>query len=272
MARHLNEMYFDPEWHAHSEYQLFMVLKGTGTRFVGDSIRTFYPGELIFTGPHLPHIWRSDDAYFDPKNALEAEGIVVYFNEDFLDAKWMAKEEMKSIQKLFSRSKRGIEFLGTEKEKIYPYLASLPYSSGFSGLLQLLHILEILAESKQFQYLSSRTFEEEVVEETGRMNQVYDYIMNHFRQKISLDEVADLLHMTPASFSRFFSRKHGKPLTQFLSELRIRHACSLLIGTDKLVEEICYECGFSTLSNFNKQFKQITQKKPLQYRKEFLGL
>src|SRR5436190_22230194 len=94
VIRHLQEKHFDPIWHAHSEYQLFVVLKGTGTRFIGDSIKAFKPGELIFTGPQLPHLWRSDEIYFEKKSALTIEGIVIYFNENFLGDHIMEKEEM----------------------------------------------------------------------------------------------------------------------------------------------------------------------------------
>ena len=93
MAQHLRQPFFDPEWHAQAEYQLFMVLQGTGTRFVGDSIQSFQPGELVFTGPHLPHIWRCEESYFKGDDNRIAEGLVVYFGEDFPDTQWMTREE-----------------------------------------------------------------------------------------------------------------------------------------------------------------------------------
>src|SRR3954464_11952720 len=86
------------------------------------------------------------------------------------------------------------------------------------------------------------------------------------------NELADLLHMTPTSFSRYFTMKNNKPFSKFVSEIRIKHACKLLIETDDSVSRICYECGFNTLSNFNKQFKEIMFKKPYQYKKEFLSV
>jgi hypothetical protein len=119
VIRHLQEKHFDPVWHAHSEYQLFVVLKGTGTRFIGDSIKAFKPGELIFTGPQLPHLWRSDEIYFEKKSALTTEGIVIYFNENFLGDHIMEKEEMMILRKFFAKTVRGIEFYGDKKNAGY---------------------------------------------------------------------------------------------------------------------------------------------------------
>ncbi len=272
MARHLKQPFFDPEWHAHAEYQLFMVLQGTGTRFVGDSIQSFQPGQLVFTGPHLPHIWRCEESYFKGDDSRMAEGLVVYFGEDFPDTQWMSREEMRALQKLFVRSRRGIIFSEAESRKVMPLLLELPFLSGLSGLVQLLQVLDWLSASRAFSYLPSRTYEEEMAEDTGRMNLLYAHILKNYLQKISLNDMAEMLHMTPTSFSRFFSAKNGKPLMQFVAELRIRHACKLLTENDISVEQVCYESGFNTLSNFNRKFREITGKKPLQYRKEFLGL
>jgi AraC-like DNA-binding protein len=239
---------------------------------VGDSIQSFQPGEVVFTGPHLPHIWRCDETYFKGQSPQMAEGLVVYFGEDFPSVQWMSREEMKAVQKLFNRSRRGILFSGTESRKLMPLLLELPLLTGLDGLIKLLHVLDLLSASRQFTYLSSRIYEEEMAEDSGRMKLMYAHILKNYRQKISLTDMADMLHMTPTSFSRFFSAKNGKPLMQFIAELRIRHACTLLTEKDSSVEEICYESGFNTLSNFNRKFREITGKKPLQYRKEFLGL
>ena len=249
-----------------------MVLQGTGTRFVGDSIQSFQPGELVITGPHLPHLWRCEEVYFKGDDNRIAEGLVVYFGEDFPDAQWMSRDEMRAVQKLFVRSRRGLLFSEAESRKVMPLLMELPVMSGLSGLVHLLHVLDLLSASRGFSYLSSRTYEEEMVEDAGRMNLLYAYLLKNYRQKISLNDMADMLHMTPTSFSRFFSVKNGKPLMQFIAELRIRHACTLLTEEEMTVEQICYESGFNTLSNFNRKFREITGKKPLQYRKEFLGL
>ena len=106
----LMEKHFDPLWHAHSEYQLFTVLAGTGTRFIGDTIHSFKPGELILIGPHIPHLWRSDPIYLNKQNTRSTHGIVLYLRDNFLGKEMMAKDEFSSFRKLLKRASHGIEF------------------------------------------------------------------------------------------------------------------------------------------------------------------
>jgi AraC-like DNA-binding protein len=268
--KHLKEKHFDPVWHAHSEYQLFVVLEGTGTRFIGDSIKPFKPGELVLTGPHLPHLWRSDEVYFDKNSNHKTEGIVIYLNENFLGGDILEKKEMRSIKKLFSKSMQGVEFYGPQKVEVIEWIKELVHLKGIASVIHLLHILEILASTKEYQYISSKTFDQSFNQhETDRLNKIYEYVLKNFRGKVSLVEIAEMLHMTPTSFSRYFTMKNNKPFSHFVAEIRIKHACEMLTETDASVAEICYECGFNTLSNFNKQFKEITGKKPKEYKKEF---
>jgi AraC-like DNA-binding protein len=273
VIRHLHDKHFDPVWHAHSEYQLFVVLEGTGTRFIGDNLKAFRPGELIFTGPHLPHLWRSDDVYFEKTNSLTISGIVIYFNEKFLGDHIMEKEEMAVLRKLFAKSMRGLEFFGAKKNQVIKMMHELTQMQGMPSVIQLLSILDILSTTKEYHYISSTSYNDSFDQnETDRLNIVYEYVLKTFRQKIILKELADLLHMTPTSFSRYFTMKNNKSFSKFVSEIRIKHACKLLTESEDSIAQICYECGFNTVSNFNNQFKEIMLKKPSQYKKEFMSI
>ena len=144
---------------------------------------------------------------------------------------------------------------------------------GIPSVIQLLHILEVLASTKEYNYISSRTYDDAFDQsEADRLNKVYEYAFQNFRKKVLLQDLAELLHMTPTSFSRYFAMKNNKPFSKFISEIRIKHACKMLIETDESVAQICYDCGFNTLSNFNKQFKEVMMKKPLQYKREFMSI
>lgn len=273
VVKRLQEKHFDPLWHSHPEYQLFLVLKGSGTRFIGDNIKRFESGELIFTGPHLPHLWRSDDAYFTRKSDLQTEGIVVYLNENFLGDQLQDKEELIVLRKLFSRSARGLEFYGKSKEQVASMLLVLSNLQGIPSLIKLLEILQVLATTKQYHFISSVEYQDMVNEqETDRINLVYEYVMKNFRQKITLQEIASLVHMTPTSFSRYFTMKNNRPFSSFISEIRIKHACKLIAETEFTMEHICYESGFNTLSNFNRQFKEIVGQQPTVYKKEIKSI
>src|SRR5690606_28718846 len=150
VVRHLEEKHFDPVWHAHSEYQLFVVLRGTGTRFIGDSIKSFKPGELIFTGPHLPHVWRSDDSYFQRESGLSTSGMVVYLNENFLGNNFLEKEESILLKRLFVKSMRGLEFYGSERQRAIDLMMELTHLQGVPSVIQILRILELLSRSKEY--------------------------------------------------------------------------------------------------------------------------
>lgn len=273
VVRHLQDKHFDPTWHAHSEYQLFVVLEGTGTRFIGDSIKSFRPGELVFTGPHVPHVWRSDEMYFQGNNSFHSKGIVIYLNENFLGDHALEKEEMHTLKKLFTKSMRGLEFYGPNKMKVIDMMKDLLKLKGIKSIIHLLQIFEVLASTKDYHYISTKAYDDAIDQnESDRLNQVYEYTFRHFRKKVLLNDIAHLLHMTPTSFSRYFTMKNNKPYSRFLAEIRIKHACKLLIESESSISRICYESGFNTLSNFNKQFKDIMQQTPLQYKKEFMSL
>jgi AraC-like DNA-binding protein len=198
---------------------------------------------------------------------------VIYFNENFLGDHIMEKEEMTVLKKLFTRAMRGLEFYGAPKTQIINKMQELMQMQGIKSVIHLLQILEIMAGAKEYHYISSKPYEEVSSQhETDRLNIVYDYVLKNFRRKISLDELAALLHMTPTSFSRYFTIKNNKPFSRFVSEIRIKHACKLLTETDDPISHICYECGFNTLSNFNKQFKEFMLKKPAEYKNEFLSI
>jgi AraC-like DNA-binding protein len=78
--------------------------------------------------------------------------------------------------------------------------------------------------------------------------------------------------MSRPSFSRFFHRATNKTFRGFLNEVRIGHASRALLETDQTVAEICYDSGFSNLSNFNRQFLRLRQVSPREYRRKIQRL
>jgi AraC-like DNA-binding protein len=273
MIKYLEDQYFDPVWHSHSEYQLFVPLEGTGTRFIGDSIKSFDPNELILTGANLPHLWRSDEVYFEKNSMLKIRGIVIYLQESVLGEHLMGKEELVQLKKLFKRSSRGLEFYGDVKQKVIIMMKELVQLTGLEAFINLLGILNLLSSTKDYHYISHNEYLDPVKEnETNRMSSVYEYILKNYRKKIHLNELADMLYMTPTSFSRYFTTANNKGFAKFISELRVKHACKLLIETDLSIATISERSGFKTLSNFNKQFKEEMKKRPSEYKKEFLNI
>ncbi|MDB4292580.1 AraC family transcriptional regulator [Maribacter sp.] len=268
VAKHLKEAIFDPNWHFHSEYQLFLVLKGNGTRFIGDHVQPFKPGNITFTGPDLPHLWRSDLELSNTNKQEKSEGIVVYFNEKFMGESLLQKEETIRIRRLFKKSLRGLQVNGATRKITQKKLVKLLDLKGFDSVLELLQILNILSQTNDLEPLASPGYTNTLKEgDTDRMNRVYAYVMKNFTKKMSILELAELTNMTPTSFSRYFRVHANKSFSEFVSEIRIGHACKLLIEKRMSASQACYESGYRTLSNYNRQFKALTQQTPSEYKR-----
>lgn len=272
LIRELIAPSFDVNWHFHSECQLFVVLKGRGTRFIGDHMKPFKEGDMVFTGPNLPHLWRSDNSYYYTESALETHGIVIYFPVNFLGDTFFELEEFEGIVKVLKISERGIEISGKTNELIGKLMMELVDMKGGESIIQLLQILNLMVDSPDCQPITQAGYINLNKEsETGRMGQVYEYVLKNFKEKITLEEVAEMANLSVSAFSRYFKTRVNKSFTDFLSDVRISHACKLLHEEDINISEISFECGFFTLSNFNKQFKERTGKTPLAYKKDYLG-
>lgn len=270
----INELiapYFDVNWHFHSEYQLFTVLKGRGTRFIGDHMQNFKEGDMVLTGPDLPHLWKNDKAYQDPENKLDVHGIVIYFPDNFLNNSVFQLDEFETISLMLKKSVRGIEIKGKTNQIIREMMISLLNLKGGVSLIHLLKILQTIAESPDCKLIADATYINTNKEsEKDRMGLVYEYVMQNYQGKVTLEEAAQISNLSVSAFSRFFKSRVNKSFSDFLTDVRISNACKLLHESDFNISEISYECGFFTLSNFNKLFKERIKMTPLQYRREFL--
>ena len=265
--------YFNPNWHFHPEFQISFIAEGKGTRFVGDHVQSFEEGDLVITGPNLPHLWRSDDAYFEKDSTLTTRGLVIYFDNELLSDTLLSKEEFYKINKLVENSVRGMEFYGQTRDRINRLMPKLAQENGFARIMKLLEIIDILANSEEYNLLASPGYVNVFKgDDAEKMQIVYNYVMNNFKDKISLEEIASLLNMTTTSFCRYFKPRANKTFTRFVNEIRIGHARKLLLEDNLNISQISYECGFNALSNFNRQFKSIVNMSPHEFRKLFLNI
>lgn len=270
LVRDLHEPHFDPHWHHHPEYQLFVVLEGTGTRFVGDGVERFGPGDLVLTGSNLPHVWRSDDVYFEKDSGRETHGIVVYFREAILGSRLLDTQEGLKIKRLLKRSERGLAFHGDAGRHVRHALLALRDAEGFGAIIGLLQVLHTLSLTTEYRVLSTSGLNRPLrSEDQERMQRVCSYVMERFTDPIRLDEVASVASMTPTAFCRYFKERTNKSLTQFVAELRIGYACKLLVEKDLTISQLAQECGYPTLSNFNRQFKAISGLTPSEYKRAY---
>lgn len=260
--------YYPTPWHYHPEYELVLVVKSTGQRIIGDNIENFVAGDLALIGPNLPHVYNNDSQYFEGREDLNAEAIVIHFTEESLGKGFFELPEMTLIKQLFRKSQCGLKIEGKTSKEIAAKMHNMLTSSGSARIIELLSILEILSLSSEYRLLSSPGFTlKNNSSGAERITKVHEYILRNFKKDISLEEVAGIANMAPNSFCRLFKSCTRKTFSTFLNEIRIGYACKLISEGNQNVAEICYSSGYNNLSNFNRQFKKITQKSPLIYKK-----
>jgi len=251
-------------WHYHKEYELVYIEKSKGTKFVGDSIGRFRPGDLVLIGSLLPHLWLNDKIYFE-RNNMQAEAHVVHFDAECFGKNFFDIPDLYIIKQLLEEAKVGLKILGDNKSQIITMLKKTGDLDGLEKIMSLLSILNLIARST-YKPLSSLSFVNEYPKSNSKLDKVYAYMLKNFNNGIGLNDVADHICMNPSAFSRFFKKATNKSFISFLIELRIGFACKIMLEDNyKTIAEVCYESGFNNLSNFNKQFKKITGKTPMEY-------
>ena len=270
-ARRDTVPYANNRWHYHREIELIHFEKGRGTQFIGDSIRNFASGDVVLIGSNLPHYWSFDSSYFDRSNQKEADVRVAHFNDDFWGADFLDLPENNNVKQLLQQAKQGIVVHGNARIRVQKLLEELLVSEGTKRIVLLIEALAAVAHTKDIELLSSVGFNPHFQRgEKDRINNIYDFALQRFRQRISLDEIAEVAGMSCNAFCRYFKSRTGKTFSQFLIEIRVGHACKLLIENSMNVKQICYESGFHNFAGFHKYFKQITGKSPLNYQRAFL--
>ena len=258
-------------WHYHPEVELIYFKNGSGTQFIGDSISPFLTGDVVLVGANLPHFWQFDNSYFSGQEDISADINVIHFNENFLGESFLALPENQVIKALLEKSKHGIQIRQTSGTSIGGLIESIINTDGPRRIMLLLEILTSIYECQEYNLLSSLGFRNDFqASEKDRINKIYNYLIENFKKEISLKEIAAVGNISPNSFCKFFKSRSRKTYTQFIREIRIGHACKLLIDNNLNIKEICYESGFNNFSSFHKHFKLIKGKTPLEYQKNFL--
>lgn len=262
--------FFPVPWHYHPEYELVLVTKSTGRRMVGDHIGYFEDGDLVFMGPRLPHVWVNDTAYYE-NTGLEADAIVIHFEESFLGADFLNIPEMENFKKFLQLSRRGLAIKGNTREKINALMKKMLVTGhGLKQLSLLLKIFDILSNYPEYESLASPGYllSSQADDQSDRFSKVTEYIMRNFDRDIALPEIASVANMAMTTFCNFFKKHYGLTFVEYLHVVRIGHACKLLSEKNQeTVIDIAYECGFNNLAHFNRQFKRIKKMTPTEYRR-----
>lgn len=255
-------------WHYHEELELIYFAEGSGTQFIGDSVRRFESGDMTLVGSNLPHYWLFDEIYLRKDKPQTADIRVLHFKENFWGTEFTNLPENKNIKDLMRIAKRGIALSKSSKTKTAGLIDAILTAVGTARIIKLLEILLCIAAEEQHDLLTNTTFPvQHQDQDADRMRIAMQYIGENYRDQIRLQELASLTGMTPNSFCRYFKSQVGKTLFQFLIEMRVKTACNLLLENKHTVKQICFESGFQNFSSFHKYFKNITGTTPLNFQK-----
>jgi AraC-like DNA-binding protein len=253
--------YFETPWHYHSEYELVLIIKGNGKRFVGNHVSDYEEGSLTFLGPNLPHLFRKENS------SADGGSLVIHFKEEFLGNEFRTIPEMQKIKLLFEKSKMGLHIKGSTRDKISLQMHGILRQRGMERLIALLQLLSSLADSTEYESLSNPDVSGQNGKDSDRLDKVFDYVMTNFTNNIQIEDVAKIANMSYSGFSRYFKNRTKKTFSHFVNEIRIGHACKYLMEGDASISTVCYQSGFNNLTHFTEQFKKIIKLTPNQFKK-----
>ena len=257
---------FDYPIHCHPEYEINLVMKTSGTRVVGDYEEAFSDLDIVMTGPYVPHVWKSD--------LLTNHVITIQFSSDLLSFQMINKRLFMPIRQLLIDSTQGLQFYGSEAERIRDEIMELTRIQGFQPATKFLTLLNFMAAAPRRKLVSNMYESENLVNssKSRRITKACKYIEENISQKISLAEVAALVNMSESAFSHFFKKKTGISFITYVNNLRVAKACDLLASTSLSASEICYDCGFNNKSNFIRIFTKRKNMTPIEYRNHITQL
>lgn len=251
---------FDFFWHFHPEYELTYIVSGQGKRLVGDSVETFSPGDFVLIGPGLPHVWASEK-----KTDQLAVAIVVQFSAAFAESV-LAFPELSAAEGLFKKAQQGICFQAARQwkpERKMKIIAGLLPGNPFTVLLELLQELTVkktkTLASAQYKLLRPGTDER-------RIHKVLKFVQDHYQEPVTVSQAAAMLHLSDSAFCKYFKRSMGKTFSDYVNDIRVTHAASLLIETDLSIASLAADCGFENMSYFNRIFLRKKGIQPYKFR------
>jgi AraC-like DNA-binding protein len=258
----LNHLFY---WHFHPELELVYIEGASAKRHVGDHISEFKDADLVLIGSNIPHL------NFDHGVTTNYRKEVLHIKPSFKDNVLEALPELKQIERLLELSKYGIAFHGETKKEIGSILKTLHQLEPFEFFMTVVTLLKKLSVSNEFELLHKKPFVNRYnKKERERIRKIYALVDERYQEKISIGEVAEICNLTKEAFCRYFKKNTGNTFISFLNQYRVSQSKRLLL-MGKNVSETCFECGFESLSYFNRSFKKVTGENPSTFKKRMLS-
>ena len=266
VERHKTE--FTYPLHRHREFELNFIEHGAGVRrIVGDSVEEIGDFELVLIGSEgLEHVWEQGNC-----KSADIREITIQFSKDIFNENLLSKNQFVSIKKMLDKAEHGLAFPLSAIMKVYSALDTLAVEKEkFVQFLKFLYILYELSMADGVKVLASSSFANTSRnKESRRVQKVKQYINDHYSEPLMLNDLADIAGMSPVAFSRFFRIRTNRTLSDYIADIRLGFAARLLVDTTKNISEICYECGFNNLSNFDRTFKNKRGSTPREFREMY---
>lgn len=267
-----DESYFQFPIHVHPEIELVWVKSKYGKRIIGDKIDFFTDNDMVLIGENLPHVWTNDINHINGQQSFKAKVLSVSFNKNLFGSNFYQLDEFADIKTLLVKMRRGIKIGNDIRNIVGCKLEKMLLQKDFSLVISLFEILHLISISKDTELLATEGYCKPLsLYNNDRLANVYKYIHENFYKSISLNDVASLSKLTPQSFCRLFKKRNKKKFVEYLNDIRIARACNYLSETDLSISQITYACGYKSVSNFYKLFKETKNCCPKVFRLQFVN-
>jgi AraC-like DNA-binding protein len=260
--------YFYNYFHRHTEAQITLISKGAGTLIAGNYTQPFKAGEVYILGANQPHIFRAEPKYFEHPKAGSIHAIHIYLNLELFSNTIFKLPEFNQIRKFVRTTHNGFQLPEKFVREAAKKIKKIRSTTGLERLQKFIWLLNFFStEVKEWKSLSTGFSRNELTDTEGmRINDIYQYTIDHYADKISLKKVAEVAHITPHAFCKYFKKHTRKTYMGFLNEIRINEACKKIIaGNFDSIATVGYSVGFNNTITFNRVFKKITGITPTEY-------
>jgi AraC-like DNA-binding protein len=265
--------HFYPYLHRHSEIQVTWIQKGEGTLLAGNSMHVFKAGEIYVLGANLPHLFKSSPEYFEERSNLQINAVTIFFDPAGKLSALFKLPEMKGVKACLEQWQNGFKVPDNSYQIFANYMERVQQATGAGQLSLFINMLNAMGALNNAEVLSPGSYASSMTDPEGmRIASVYNYIMHNYSTALTLEEVARQAHLTPNAFCRYFKKHTRLTFVAFVNKVRVNQACKLLVnGSLNNIAAVAYSCGFSSITNFNYVFKNITGQSPREYMSHYSG-
>ncbi len=264
--------HFYPHLHRHAEVQVTWIIEGEGTLVAGNAMHNFQKNEIFWMGAKQPHVFKSTPDYFENKSKKRTHSIDIFFNANMQLSSFFSLPEMRSLKTFIDQQNNGFN---VPKNRVSDISKKMLLVSSTSGAEQFIHFIDLLKDFSTLPNVNALSSESKTVKvndiEGLRIANIYNYVMQNYKDSITLEEVAKIAYMTPQAFCRYFKKHTHNTLVSFVNQVRVNEACKKLVEQQNdTIACIAYDTGFNSITNFNRVFKSVVKKSPKEYLESYM--